>query len=285
MTETEFDYLRGYLKTRSGLALGAEKRYLAESRLTPVCRRFGLASIHELVGLLRVSRDGAVENAVVEAMTTNETFFFRDRTPFDLFRDSLLPRAIAARASERRLRVWCAAASTGQEPYSLAILLSEASARLAGWRVEVVATDISTEVLEKAKAGLYSHFEVQRGLPAPLLVRHFEQVGDQWRIRPELRRMVDFRALNLLHPFGTLGQFDIVYCRNVLIYFDAPTKADVLERVAATLSPEGTVLLGAAETVIGLTEALRPHPDHRGVYVRPARPVAAPAPLRLVATR
>ncbi|TFZ60763.1 protein-glutamate O-methyltransferase CheR [Methylorubrum sp. Q1] len=283
MTEADFTFLRDYLRKRSGLSLGAEKRYLVESRLTPVCRRFGIATLTDLVGTLRVSREGALEKAVVEAMTTNETFFFRDRAPFDLFRDVLLPKAIAARAPQRRLRIWSAAASTGQEPYSLAMMIQEAVAQLAGWQIEIVGTDLSTEVLEKARLGLYSHFEVQRGLPVQLLVKHFTQIGEQWRISPALAGMVSFRPLNLLSPFEHLGQFDIVYCRNVLIYFDAPTKTEVLERIAKTLAPDGALLLGAAETVIGLTEALVPDPQHRGLYRQAAAAGRTAVPHRLAA--
>lgn len=281
MTEADFAFLRDYLKKRSGLSLGAEKRYLVESRLTPVCRRFGINTLSDLVGTLRLSREGPLERAVVEAMTTNETFFFRDRAPFDLFRDVLLPKAIAARGAQRRLRIWSAAASTGQEPYSLAMMIQEAAAQLAGWQIEIVGTDLSTEVLEKARLGLYSHFEVQRGLPVQLLVKHFTQVGEQWRISPSLANMVSFRPLNLLSPFEHLGQFDIVYCRNVLIYFDAPTKTDVLERIAKTLTPDGALLLGAAETVIGLTEALVPDSQHRGLYRQAAAAGRAATPHRL----
>ncbi|TXN80137.1 protein-glutamate O-methyltransferase CheR [Methylobacterium sp. WL8] len=291
MTELEFDYLRAYLKQRSGLALTPEKRYLVESRLTPVCRRFGLATLRDLVGTLKVARDSAIEKAVVEAMTTNETFFFRDRTPFDLFRDVLLPQAMARRAGQRRLRIWCAAASTGQEPYSLAILLQEAGVKLAGWQVEIVATDLSTEVIEKGKLGLYSHFEVQRGLPVQWLLKYFTQIGEQWQIAPSLRSMVDYRPLNLLNGFEALGNFDVIYCRNVLIYFDTPTKADILGRLADRLGPEGALLLGAAETVIGLTDRLSPNPQHRGLYgvaapvVRAASPVAPPVSQLRVAAR
>ncbi|MGU3284661.1 CheR family methyltransferase [Methylobacterium mesophilicum] len=266
MTELEFEYLRSFLKQRSGLALTAEKRYLVESRLTPVCRRFGLATLGDLIGTLKLGQDGAIKRAVVEAMTTNETFFFRDRIPFDLFRDTILPEALARNASRRRLRIWCAAASTGQEPYSLAMLLQEAAPRLAGWQVEIVATDLSTEVIEKAKLGLYSHFEVQRGLPVQWLIKYFTQIGEQWQIAQSLRSMVDYRQLNLLHSFASLGQFDVIYCRNVLIYFDAPTKSDVLARLAAQLAPGGALLLGAAETVIGLTDRLSPNPKQRGLY-------------------
>ncbi|WP_298954260.1 protein-glutamate O-methyltransferase CheR [uncultured Methylobacterium sp.] len=276
MTDSEFEFLRGFLKQRSGLALTAEKHYLLESRLVPVCRRFKLNGLGDLVTALRTAREGAVDRAVVEAMTTNETFFFRDRAPFDLFRDVLLPQALAARAGQRRLRIWCAASSSGQEPYSLAMLLAEAAPRLAAWRVELVATDLSTEVLEKARLGLYNQFEIQRGLPVQLMLKHFEQVGEMWRISQALRQMVDFRPLNLLQPFDHLGSFDIVYCRNVLIYFDTATKADVLRRIADQLAPDGAVLLGAAETVIGITEALAPDPENRGLYRR-GRPVAVPA--------
>ncbi len=282
MTDLEFEYLRAYLKQRSGLALTAEKRYLVESRLNPVCRRFGLARLGELVGALKLARDGAMERAVVEAMTTNETFFFRDRTPFDLFNDVILPAALVRNAGRRRLRIWCAAASTGQEPYSLAMLLQEAGQKLSGWQVDLVATDLSTEVIEKAKLGLYSHFEVQRGLPVQWLIKYFSQVGEQWHIAPSLRAMVDYRQLNLMHGFETLGQFDIIFCRNVLIYFDAPMKSDILARLSASLAPGGALLLGAAETVIGLTDRLSPNPKHRGLYGHAetsARPVAAaPAP-------
>jgi chemotaxis protein methyltransferase CheR len=198
----------------------------------------------------------------------------------------LLPRYLGARSSARRLRIWCAAASTGQEPYSLAILLNQASSRLAGWQVEIVATDISTEVLEKAKAGLYSQFEVQRGLPIQLLLKYFTQVGDQWQIAPQIRAMVDYRPLNLIKDFGYLGTFDIIYCRNVLIYFDGPTKTGVLKRLSNALAPDGSLLLGAAETVIGLTDTLAPDPAHRGLYGRNLRSLPqAAAPLRMAAAR
>jgi chemotaxis protein methyltransferase CheR len=276
MTEFEFDFLRTFLKARSGLALTPEKRYLIESRLGPVCRQYDLDHLAALVAALREGRDPDLERAVIEAMTTNETFFFRDKSPFDLFRDVLLPRYLAARASTRRLRIWCAASSTGQEPYSLAMLLDEAAPRLAGWQVDILATDLSTEVIEKAKAGLYTQFEVQRGLPIQLLVKHFTQVADQWQISPKIRGMVNFRPINLIRDFGPLGTFDIIYCRNVLIYFDGPTKTDVLKRLGAALAPDGALLLGAAETVLGLTDALVPEPGHRGLYGRAAISQAEP---------
>ena len=165
-------------------------------------------------------------------MTTNESFFFRDKIPFDHFRDAIMPGLMAARARERRIRIWCAAASTGQEPYSLAMCLKEMKQKLGGWRVEILGTDLSTEVLEKAKAGVYSQFEVQRGLPIQMLVKYFSQVGDTWQIAPEIRAMVQYRPLNLLADFAHLGRFDVVFCRNVLIYFDQETKIGVLNRIA-----------------------------------------------------
>ncbi|GJD34485.1 CheR family methyltransferase [Methylobacterium aerolatum] len=275
MTDLDFEYLRGYIKQRSGLALTAEKRYLVESRLSPLCRRFGAASLHDLIGKLKTPHDKVLERTVVEAMTTNETFFFRDRLPFDLFRDTILPEALARNAGRRKLRIWCAAASTGQEPYSIAMLLQEAGARLSGWQVDILATDISLDVLEKARLGIYSQFEVQRGLPVQWLLKHFTQTGDQWQISPSLRAMVEYRPFNLLHGFEALGQFDVIFCRNVLIYFDAPTKSDILTRFGTSLAPGGALLLGAAETVIGLTDKLIPDAKHRGVYGHaPARPPA-----------
>lgn len=277
MTELDFEYLRSFLKDRSGLALTPEKRYLVESRLSPICRRFEVDTLSELIAKLKGGRNPALETAVVEAMTTNETFFFRDKAPFDLFKDVLLPRYLTARATARRLRIWCAAASTGQEPYSLAMLIDQAAAKLAGWQVEIVATDISTDVLEKAKAGLYSQFEVQRGLPIQLLVKYFTQVGDQWQISPQIRAMVNYRPLNLIKEFGHLGTFDIIYCRNVLIYFDKPTKADVLQRLAKAMAPDGALLLGAAETVIGITDVLAPDPSNRGLYAKTANGYGATA--------
>jgi chemotaxis protein methyltransferase CheR len=266
MTPQDFDFLRKLLKQRSGLVLSAEKQYLAESRLLPIARKGGMASLHELVGKLRGSGETALTVAVVEAMTTNETFFFRDRLPFEHFRDTMLPALLVARAREKRLRIWCAAASTGQEPYSLAMELRGLRGVLEGWRFDIVATDLCGDVLERAKSGVYSQFEVQRGLPIGLLVEHFTQVGEQWQISPELRAMVQFRPLNLLNDFSALGDFDIVFCRNVLIYFDQVTKADVLNRVARQIPDDGFLVLGAAETVVGLTQALRPVAERRGLY-------------------
>jgi chemotaxis protein methyltransferase CheR len=267
VTPQDFDYLRRLLRERSGLVLAAEKQYLAESRLVPVARRHGMTNLGELIERLRSKSPAALIAEVVEAMTTNETFFFRDKLPFDHFRDTMMPALLAARAREKRIRIWCTAASTGQEPYSLAMLIKGMGAAVAGYRFEIIATDLASEVLEKAKAGIYSQFEVQRGLPVQLLVKFFSQHGESWQLAPELRSMVQFRTLNLLNDFSPLGTFDIVFCRNVLIYFDQDNKIAVLNRIARQMADDGFLVLGAAETVIGLTDAFKPLADRRGLYV------------------
>jgi len=266
VTPLDYDFLRRLVKERSGLVLSADKQYLVESRLLPVARRIGVAGLSELVQLLKGAQSQALAIEVVEAMMTNESFFFRDKLPFEHFRDTIIPRMLAARAAQRRIRIWCSAASTGQEPYSLAMSLKELSAHLSGWRVDIVATDLSTEVLEKAKAGIYSQFEVQRGLPIQLLIKYFTQVGETWQIAPEIRAMVQFRSLNLLGEFAALGMFDVVFCRNVLIYFDHETKVNVLDRLALAVERDGYLVLGAAETVVGLTDSFKPVLDRRGLY-------------------
>jgi len=262
----DYDYLRRLLKDRSGLVLSPDKQYLVQSRLTPVARKAGFADLGELVSKLRRA-DERLTVEVVEAMTTNESFFFRDKVPFEHFRDTIMPALLTTRAAQRRIRIWCAAASTGQEPYSLAMMLKEMREKVAGWRFEIIGSDLSVEVLEKAKAGIYSQFEVQRGLPIQMLVKYFTQVGDTWQIAPEIRAMVQYRALNLLNDFSLLGSFDLVFCRNVLIYFDQGTKIDVLNRLARVMAPEGYLVLGAAETVVGLTDAFKLLPEKRGLYV------------------
>jgi chemotaxis protein methyltransferase CheR len=277
VTSFDFDFLRKLLKDRSGLVLSNDKEYLVESRLMPIARRKGIASLADLIGKLKVPGSEALIVEVVEAMTTNESFFYRDKVPFDHFRDFLLPTMVQARAARKSLRIWCAAASTGQEPYSLAMILKEKAAMLAGWRVDIIGTDISTEVLEKAKAGIYSQFEVQRGLPIQMLVKHFTQQGETWQLGADIRAMVQYRQFNLLSDFASLGRFDIVFCRNVLIYFDQPTKIAVLDRIARSLEPDGYLMLGAAETVVGLTTSFKPLPDRRGVYAPSSPAVAKPA--------
>lgn len=265
MNPLDFQFLSDLLKQKSGLVLTGDKGYLVESRLLPIARKRGLNTLEGLVGALR-RKDEALIRDVVEAMTTNESFFFRDNTPFDTFKAHVLPQLLTRRADSKRIRIWSAAASTGQEPYSLAMLLAEQKAALNGWRVEILGTDISSEVLTRARAGLYSQFEVQRGLPIQLLVKYFKKEGDQWRIAPDIRSMVQYREFNLLDSFAGLGKFDVVYCRNVLIYFDQPTKAKVLDRLADSMADDGMLFLGAAETVLGLSTRFRPVKDRRGLY-------------------
>ncbi|MGY3547280.1 chemotaxis protein methyltransferase CheR [Bradyrhizobium sp. USDA 4472] len=277
MNAPDYEYLRKLLKERSGLDLSADKQYLIESRLLPLARKAGLSGIPELVQKLQ-GGSSALITSVVEAMTTNETFFFRDKVPFDHFRDTIMPEVLKARAGRRSVRIWCAAGSTGQEPYSLAMTLKEMSAALSGWRVEIIATDLSQEVLEKAKSGVYSQFEVQRGLPIQMLMKHFKQTGETWQVNPELRAMIQHRQLNLLQDFSHLGTFDVIFCRNVLIYFDQETKINIFNRLARQIEPDGFLVLGAAETVVGLTDTFKPIADRRGLYKpNDARAVAANA--------
>jgi len=290
VTPLDYDYLRKILKERSGLDLSADKQYLVESRLVPLARKSGLAGIPELVAKMKSGAE-ALTSDVVEAMTTNETFFFRDKIPFEHLRDTILPALIQSRAGRKSIRIWSAASSTGQEPYSIAMCLKEKAAQLAGWRLEIVATDLSQEVLEKSKAGIYSQFEVQRGLPIQLLVKYFAQTGELWQINAEIRGMVQHRQLNLLQDFSHLGKFDVVFCRNVLIYFDQETKVNIFERIGRVIEPDGMLMLGAAESVVGITDAFRPHPDRRGLYQpNPARGArgnggAMPPGLKVVAHR
>ena len=286
MTPADYEYLRKLLKERSGLDLSADKQYLVESRLVPLARKAGLPGIPELVAKMKSGAEPLIAE-VVEAMTTNETFFFRDKVPFDHLKGTVLPALAQARAARRSLRIWCAAASTGQEPYSIAMCLKEVGPLLQGWRTEIVATDLSTAVLEKAKAGVFSQFEVQRGLPIQLLVKHFTQTGELWQLNADIRSMVQYRPLNLLQDFGHLGMFDIIFCRNVLIYFDQGTKAVIFERMSKGLEADGTLLLGAAESVVGITNAFKPFPDRRGHYCTngpAARGGAAPIGIRAVAS-
>ncbi len=284
MTPLDYEYIRKLLKEHSGLDLSADKQYLMESRLIPVARDAGFTGTTELVQKVKSGSTGLIAQ-VVEAMTTNETLFFRDKVPFDHFRETVMPELVRARESRKSIRIWCAAGSTGQEPYSLAMCVKEMAPALSGWRVEILSTDLSQDVLEKSRAAVYSQFEVQRGLPIQMLVKYFKQEGQLWQVNADVRAMVQHRQCNLLRDFSQLGGFDVIFCRNVLIYFDQETKMDIFERLAKAVESDGFLVLGAAETVLGLTEAFRPHAELRGLY-RPngagatsARPVAgAPMP-------
>ncbi len=266
MNVTDFEMIAQLLKTRSGLALSKDKAYLIESRLNPVARKWNFAGFDELAQAIRAGKDEALLVDVTEAMTTNESFFFRDQKPFDQFNELVLPHMLEHRAAKKTIRIWSAACSSGQEPYTLAMLLKENASKLAGWKVEIVATDLSQEILDKAKEGLYSQFEVQRGLPINLLVKYFKQTGDRWQIDAEIRKMVKFQQFNLLTNPSALGRFDVVFCRNVLIYFDPPTKTEVLGKLADLLADDGFLYLGGAETVLGMSDRFQLMPGQRGIY-------------------
>jgi chemotaxis protein methyltransferase CheR len=270
MTPSNFEFIATLLKERSGLALTLDKTYLLESRLNPIARKNGLDDLDALINEIRGRRAEPLVRAVTEAMTTNESFFFRDGTPFEIFEKQVLPRLMEARASQKSIRIWSAACSSGQEPYSLAMLLKEQAAKLAGWRIEIVGTDISSEILEKAKVGIYSQFEVQRGLPIQYLMKYFEQNNELWQIDSSIRAMVRYREFNLLESLAPLGTFDVIFCRNVLIYFDQPTKSRVLGEISKRLADDGALFMGAAETVLGVTESFKPVPGQRGLYARAA---------------
>ena len=278
-----FDVLRRFLLEKSGLSLDDDKHYLVESRLAPLVRRYNLDSVDSLVQRLERSPEPALARDIVDAMTTNETFFFRDRAPFDKFREVILPQLLEARAAERRIRIWCAACSTGQEPYSLAMILDEEARKYAGWRIDILATDIASSVLDLAREGVYSQFEVQRGLPISMLLRYFQQKGDRWQIVEHLRSRVRFDECNLISDFDELGQFDVIFCRNVLIYFNVTTKRTVLDNLCRSLSPDGYLVLGAAETVVGLTEKLAPHSQHLGLIQHRSSGSRERAAFKLVA--
>ena len=272
MLARDFETFSSLVKTESGLTMTPEKAYLLESRLAPVALKWKLSGVEQLAEALRSRHDAAQIRDVTEAMTINESQFFRDTKPFDLLSDKMLPALLAARSAKRRLRIWSAACSSGQEAYSIAILLQETAA-LNGWAIEIVGTDISTDMVERAKAGVYSSFEIQRGMPAKLLVKHFGRAGDKWQITEPIRRAVQFRRHNLLHDAMALGTFDLVFCRNVLIYFDIPTKAKVLAAVHRQMPADGYLVLGAAETVLGVTEMFNQSPGLPGIYV-PSAPVS-----------
>jgi chemotaxis protein methyltransferase CheR len=264
--DPEFTFIQAFLMQRTGIMLAKEKRYLVETRLDPVMRHFQLASFSAVVQRLKAA-DRVLEIAVIDAMTTNETLFFRDKLPFELFQNEVMPKLIASRRNTGRIRIWCAACSSGQEPYSLSMILDEMRPQLHGIQVEIVATDISEKVLVQAREGLYSQFEVQRGLPIRYLLKHFTQVGTRWQISKSMGERIQFKSLNLMQGFRALGQFDIIFCRNVLIYFGEQTKRDVLARMSDVLTPDGYVFLGGAETVLGLTSSLAPHKIERSLYV------------------
>ena len=262
----DFEYVAQLVRRRSAIVLEPGKEYLVEARLAPLAKELGLGGPTELVAKLR-GDSGPLAERVTEAMTTNETSFFRDLQPFDVLRRDVVPDLLERRASSRRLRIWCGASSSGQEPYTIAMVLDQIPG-LAGWDVEMLGTDISPEMVERARAGRYSQLEVNRGLPAPFLVKYFERDGTGYQLKEGIRRMVQYRLLNLAEPWPALGTFDIVFMRNVLIYFDVETKREIFGRIRRVLAPDGYLFLGAAETTVNIDAGFERLPRERaGCYV------------------
>lgn len=273
-----FQTLCNFLKKESGLIIDAQKRYLVESKMQPIIRREGLSGLQDLVDILIKNKTAPIVKEVVETMTINETYFFRDKVPFDKFSQVVLPKLLAARPTYKTIRIWSAACSSGQEPYSLAMILDQMKAQLAGRRIEIIATDLSEAILAKAREGLYSQFEVQRGLPTPFLLRYFDQKGDKWQIKDSLRSQVTFRRLNLLSDYSAIGNVDVIFCRNVLIYFDNAGKREVLSKMRRHLAPDGFLMLGASESLLGASTDFVTDPNHRMLLVPATGTAPGPAP-------
>jgi chemotaxis protein methyltransferase CheR len=265
LSPEDLEHLAALVKAACGIIVPLDRATAIESRLGPVARRENFPSVSALIERIMAQPDQALVRAVVDALRVSETQFFRDRGPFDQFRTELLPIFTAQRA-EGRVRVWSAGCSTGQEPYSLAITGEEAREFMPQLQLEIIATDVSDRCLEKARTGLYTQFEVQRGLPIRMLVKHFEKIDDFWRASPRLRAAVRWGRFNLMHEPTKLGQFDVIFCRNVLSQFDEPTRAATLDRLNSALAPDGLLFLGGDETTHGLTEAFKPVPGRRGLY-------------------
>ena len=279
MKPENFDFIKDFLYTKSGLVITPDKAYLLESRLMPVAKKFELLNLDDLVQKLKLSPPPLMVKDVIEAMTTNETSFFRDLKPFDLFENTLMPHLLKERAAKKSIRIWCAACSSGQEPYSLAMILREKFAsQLAGWKIDIIATDISDDILTQARKATYTQFEVQRGLPITMLMKYFTQDAEKWMIKDDIKSMIKFSNFNLLNEMSLLGTFDIIFCRNVLIYFDEKTKGKVLANLAGRMEKDGFLLLGGAETVLGITDKFKLMPEKRGLYVRADAPAAMTAP-------
>jgi len=261
-------YVCTLVRSRSAIELDAAKSYLIEARLSGVARRHGLSSTSELVAQLRTKADLELQRQVVEAMTTNETSFFRDNHPFEALRKTLVPQFLTARGAAKSLNIWSAACSTGQEAYSCAMLLRESFPQLLNWKVQILGTDLSDDVLAKARAGRFSQIEMNRGLPATLLTKYFIRQGLEWELQPELRALASFRKLNLIENWGPMPTMDIVFLRNVLIYFSPETKKQILEKVRKVMAPDGVLFLGAAETTLGLDAAFQRVQVENSVYYK-----------------
>ena len=267
LTDIDFEYIRHFIRDAAAIALDGDKRYLVESRLAPIVREGEFSSLQALIRELRRKPFGQLHRDVVEAMTTNETSFFRDIHPFAALQAHVLPELMARRTGERRIRIWCAACSSGQEPHTIALVIHEHFPELANWTLEILGTDISTRMVKRSREGIYTQLEVNRGLPAPMLVRYFEKMGAEWRLKENIRKKAVFETHNLAVGFPPAGSWDIVFLRNVLIYFDTDTKRSVLAKVRRALRPDGYLFLGGAETTLNLDDEFERSPFARaGCY-------------------
>lgn len=268
----EFDYVADLARSNAAIVLERGKEYLVETRLSPIVRQEGLASLTDLIGRMKADRSyGSLHARVVDALTTNETFFFRDFHPFEALRKQIIPKLIEQRAALKRLTIWSGACSTGQEPYSLAMLLRDSFPQLRDWNVKIMATDLSATVLAQAREGRYTQLEVNRGLPAPMLIKYFEKREAHWIIREELRQMIEFKPMNLIQPWPMMPGFDLVFLRNVMIYFDVETKRSILRRMRACVLPHGYLFLGTAETTMNLDADWKPVPIGSTVAFQPSK--------------
>ncbi len=268
ITPLDFEFISTLIRGESAIVLDVGKEYLVEARLDPVVKSAGFASLAALVAELRHNGQGELRRKVVAALTTNETSFFRDLEPFNLLRSSVIPELIKKRESSRQLSIWCAAASSGQEPYSLVMMLKEAFPVLGNWQVSVLATDLCREVLERAREGVYTQFEVNRGLPVPYLIKYFEKQGGNWRIKQDLRKIIRFEELNLIKPFSGIFEMDLIMVRNVLIYFDVPTKSAILQKLRGVMRSDGFLFLGSTETTLGVDDHFERYVVGKGVCYR-----------------
>ncbi len=281
LSPTDFDFISAFAHSSAAIVLEKGKEYLVESRLGPVAQREGFGSIGELVNALRKNRlPGPLHTKVLDALTTNETYFFRDFHPFEALRKKILPELVASRQSARKLSIWCAACSSGQEPFSIAMIIREHFPQLASWQLEIFSTDLCSTVLEQSMEGRYNQIEVNRGLPASYLVKYFTQKDAAWIIKPEIRSMVQFRQLNLIKPWPILPPFDLIFIRNVMIYFDVETKKSILKKLRNCLRPDGSLFLGSSETTLNLDPFWSPVTDGPTVVYRAGNvpaPVSVPA--------
>lgn len=267
LSQPDFEYVKNLILKHSAIVLEAGKEYLVESRLIPLARQEGFTSLEEMIAQVRSKPSNGLQWKMVEAMTTNETSFFRDVHPFEALKKTVLPDLITKRASQRKLNIWCAASSSGQEPYTVAMVLREHFPVLANWTTRFVASDISMEMLNRSREGRYSQLEVNRGLPAVLLVKYFQKQGTEWRIKEDLRRMIEFQQVNLAETWPSWPSMDIILMRNVMIYFDVATKKAILGKIRRLLEPDGYLFLGGAETTMNLDDAFeRVEFDKSGCY-------------------